>query len=533
MTVPPSRRTVVLCLLGITLLAAGLRWWVVAHAVMPSRDCLTFVRIALHLYDPPKSRVDPVRQLAGPADVLRETDQAPGYPYAILGTAAALGYDLRTATAEQMIFAAQLVSAVCGVLLTFPLFGVASRAFGPVVGLLAALWVQVLPVFVEVTSDGLSDGPFLLTAVAALWFACNVLNRRRWPGGLLHGGLAGVCVGAGYLVRPDSLIVGAAIGLTLLGTAAARWARRDGGWRVFLGGLAFLVGTAAVMAPYVAVIGKLTNKPSGQGMLDADATAPAVRVPFAAWWEGPAAGGAPKSVWAAAAVGAEALKTSHYLLPAFALIGLCQARRRWREPEIILMLLAVGLHLGALWYLAVTAGYVSQRHTLFSVVTAAVFAARALANAGDVERFLFRRGPKAFWAAAWAAVIVAIGLPRCFLPLHEDRAGHRAAGEWLAAHANPRHAVVDPFGWAEFYSGRTVRGWSTAHPDLPPLVYAVSEPNAATPHSRLPWLADAAKLAARGEIVFQYPADAPPDKVRVTVHRGPPLKKAEMAKQQP
>jgi len=522
---------VVLCLLGITLLAAGLRWWMVTHAVSPSRDCLVFVRIALQLYDPPKSRIDTVRQLDGPADVLRETDQAPGYPVAILGMATALGYDLRTATADQMVLAARLVSVVAALLLTFPLFGVAARLFGPVVGLMACFWFQILPVFVEITSDGLSDGLFLLTAAAALWFSLNVLDRPRWHSGLRHGFSAGVCVGAGYLVRPDSLIVGLTIGLTFLGTAVARWARKDRGLPVFLGGVGLMFGTALLMYPYVSVIGKLTNKPAMTE--EARVAPPAVAVPFAAWWNADKDDESPRRVWAVTAVGDELLKAGHYVLPCFAAAGLFWARRRLTDARVALPALLIAMHLGVLWYLAVRAGYVSQRHTMLSVMLGAVFAAWGWSCIGALASRLLRFGAPSFWAGAWVVIISASCISRDFRPMHTDRAGHREAGEWLASHANPHFSVVDPYGWAEFYSGRTVRGWSSAHPDRGPVVYTVFEPNPKTSHSRLPWLADAAKLAARGEIVFQYPADAPPDKVRVAVYRGPPLLQREMAKQLP
>ena len=67
----PNRRTILTALAVITLLSLGLRWRMVSHTVVPSRDCLVFVRIAMQLDDPPTSRFDPSRQLNGPAEVLR------------------------------------------------------------------------------------------------------------------------------------------------------------------------------------------------------------------------------------------------------------------------------------------------------------------------------------------------------------------------------------------------------------------------------------------------------------------------------
>ncbi|WP_020473986.1 glycosyltransferase family 39 protein [Zavarzinella formosa] len=543
MTFPPpptaSRRTVVLALFGITLLSIGLRWWMVAHTVVPSRDCLVFVRIAMQLYDPPTSKLPPFRQLDGPADVLRETDQPPGYPLAILGMAKMLGDDLSTVTADQMILAAQLVSLFSGVLLIFPMFGVASRVFGPVVGLLACLWYQVLPVFVEVTSDGLSDGLFLLTSVSALWFGLNVFDRVTWKGGLLHGLLAGVCVGAGYLVRPDSLIVGLAIGLMFAATSAARWIRRESGRVVFLGGIGVVVGTVLLMSPYVSIIGKITNKPAGQKLTDTidgdenkptyferHSQLPVVRIPFAAWWDPNTDGNGSRVVWGAKALGSEFLKGAHYLLPFFAILGIFLSRRRWTESPVLLLMLMLGLHMGVLWYLAVGVGYVSQRHTLLSVMVAAIFAASFLPAIGAWGVGILKRGSVRFWMGMWVLVILGSCLPRDFQKLHAERAGHREAGEWIRREGDSKYPVVDPFGWTEFYSGRTVRGWTTAT-NTGPFMYSVIEPNAKSHHSRLPWLELADKLAARGEIVFQYPADASPKDVKVAVYRSTPLKPGE------
>ena len=529
-----TRRTILTALAVITLLSLGLRWRMVTHTVVPSRDCLVFVRIAMQINDPPTSRFDPARQLSGPAEVLRETDQPPGYPLAILAMAKMHGLDLRSVSADQMVVSAQLVSLLAGVLLIFPMFAVASRVFGPFVALLACGWFQILPVCVEVTSDGLSDGLFLLTAITAIWFGQRALDCGTCKGGVVNGLLTGILVGVGYVVRPDSLIVGLAIGLLFAGACIHRWRCRLPARPLFLAGIALTVGTIALMSPYVATIGKLTNKPTGQGILeggpdektyfDRNSERPGVRLPFAAWWDANADGKGNKMVWGTKALASEFLKGGHYLLPILALTGIVLVRKRWTEASVLLLILPLALHLCVLWFMAGRVGYVSQRHTLLSVMIASIFAAVALPVIAVGVANRFNRGSSAAWLVIGVLVVAASCLPRDFHRLHVDRAGHREAGEWIRDQGNLEYPVVDPFGWTEFYSGRTVKGWTTAHPYKPPFIYAVLEPNAKSHHSRLPWLEPAQKLAEGGEMVFQFPADVPMDRIKIAVYRCPPLK---------
>jgi hypothetical protein len=55
--------------------------------------------------------------------------------------------------------------------------------------------------------------------------------------------------------------------------------------------------------------------------------------------------------------------------------------------------------------------------------------------------------------AAAMAVLILLGVALQSKPAHASRWGHRAAGRWLAAHADPGAAVLDTRGWAAFTSG--------------------------------------------------------------------------------
>jgi hypothetical protein len=113
--------------------------------------------------------------------------------------------------------------------------------------------------------------------------------------------------------------------------------------------------------------------------------------------------------------------------------------------------------------------------------------------------------------------------------LHAERAGHRAVGEWLRQNGDPAIEVIDPFGWAEWYAGRSLREWPVPKPYDGRPKYVVFEPNSKSPHSRLEWYEHAQKLLAdpawTPDVKCKYPKNATDDDVRVAVYLCTPVKK--------
>jgi hypothetical protein len=271
---------------------------------------------------------------------------------------------------------------------------------------------------------------------------------------------------------------------------------------------------------------------------------------LAAWYDPVAFKDQNKALWALKNLGAEYLKAAHYIVPAFGLIGLFALRRRLADPRLAMLLILCGLLAVLLWFLAWHIGYVSQRHTLLIVMVTCILAAagfhylaRLAIGAWQTEavsrrtvRFLEplagRGGGEAFvrgmrgvnpWmlVAIWVAIVMAVAVPRNFKSLHEERAGHKVAGLWMKEHVEDDWQIVDPFGWAEWYTGRTLRTIPNPDPSKGPGVYAVFEPNAKSPHSRLGYYEMARGLKERGPVVFQYPEGVPPDEIKVAVYRCP------------
>lgn len=541
-------------------MAVALRIVVIANTTLPSRDCIVFVRYALDLEDPPST-------MGSIIGVIKANEHPPGYPLAILAASKVVRQFTGGETVPTMALSAQIASALAGVLLTIPLYLLSRRLLDRNSAFAATAVFGVLPGFVEVTSDGISDGLFLLTAVTALWFAVRALRPADRRSARQNGFAAGVCCGLGSLVRPESHVVALSVGLTLIGIIAAVWLRRNRqagvGDRIrprIQAGLGLIAGWAIVALPYMALIGGVTNKPSGKALFEREpdptyfnsqSRAPAVHLPLAAWYDPVAFQGQNKALWAFKNLGAEYLKAAHYVVPAFGLIGLFALRRRLTDPRLAMLLLLCALLAALLWFLAWHIGYVSQRHTLLIVMVTCIFTAagfhylaRLAIGAWQTEavsrrtvRFLeplagrgggdaFVRGMRGVnpWmlVAIWVAIVMAVAVPRNFKSLHEERAGHKLAGLWMKDNVPPDWQIVDPFGWAEWYTGRTLRAIPNPDPSKCPGVYAVFEPNAKSPHSRLGYYEMAKNLVAPTNcavMVFQYPEGVPPDEIKVAVYR--------------
>src|SRR5262249_39597905 len=157
------------------------------------------------------------------------------------------------------------------------------------------------------------------------------------------------------------------------------------------------------------------------------------------------------------------------------------------------------LHVFALWRMMRFAGYVSTRHTLMLIVVGCVFAAVTL---WWVAGWGARLWPRWAWrprdaVGAITALLLVIGAVPLRNGRRQHRGGPKAAGLWLAQHAAPEDAILDPFEWAEFYSGRFNPVYSDA---VPPRLFVILE-TSDNRHSRLPRIPQAKALSVRGTLV--------------------------------
>lgn len=514
-------------LAGLAVVAVAVHGWLLTHTGVTARDSVGFARQALLLESPSAGAV-PGAAATGPrtvVDVLRESQHPPGYPVAVWVASVGVRAVVAKPLADQMLLATQVASLVAAVLLVFPTYWLGRVLFGKFEGFAAAVLFQILPVPAHLTSDGLTEAVYILTVSGSLLLGAKAV-RTPGVGAFL---LAGLASGAAYLVRPEGTLVGVAVGLVAVALGAARrWPRPLAAGRV----TALAVGFLVLALPYMLVIGKVTNKPSGMGLFPSlmgknpreqlikeghGAAKPAESpVLFAAWYE-PATDGS-KEVWVLKAFVKETLKAFYYVPAVLAVLGFCLVRKRLgAEPWLAVPLVFAGLTAALLLLLGWKGNYLSERHTLSVVYVGCLFAAVGVRELGRRIATLPTVGPvlgSTGGAGFVLAVLVAAALPAVLKPLHENRVGHVLAGRYLAEPGvlSDSDALIDPFDWAAFYSGRTLRT-IPADPGEPRVRWAVLEldkdGNPETPHSLTPRHAAALDVFRDrdnpAEIAFRWP----------------------------
>jgi 4-amino-4-deoxy-L-arabinose transferase-like glycosyltransferase len=415
--------------------AAGVQGWLLSHTEVAARDSIGYIRAAVQI------------RRGTWRDSLSKAEQHPGYPLAIAGVSSLLDRVQTGPESVRLQQAAQLTSALAGVLLVVPMFLLGRELFDRRVGFWTALLLQVLPPSGRVLADGLSEPLFLLLAAMAFYYAAVGLRRQR----AAPFALAGVWGGLAYLRRPDGAFIVAAAGVVLL----AVWVR--GFWlrsrREFLAcGLALAAGGLATGGPLVAVTGKITIKNTPRLILQetfgqAASVAPGVgsrvgtrRVPLASWW-GEGDGG--RRLWGVKALAAQFGQATQYVLWLPMVLGLWWFPPRLGSSAGAWVVLLVGLAVGACLYrVASGMGYLSDRHTLLIVMGLLYWAVAALLVVGEalgaalVRWVRARRPGLATWkggspaarGGVFVGVLALAILPRTLEPLHGNRAGFRNGG---------------------------------------------------------------------------------------------------------
>jgi hypothetical protein len=597
-------------LLSLVLFAAvAIRTWLVTHTEVMARDGVGLVHYARQLETEPWQ------------DVLRNNAHPPLYPLAILLVSLVLKPFWTAGLTSLMQLSAQLASGIAGILLLLPVYALGRRLFSTRVTFWSTLFVACLPAAARIMSDALTESVFLFFVALTLWLACRALDQRRLPWWLAVGASGGLA----YLARPEGAIALIAVGLVVV--VWQLW-RRDQSWIGLARQMSSLgAGAVLAMAPYMLIIGGITNKATGIDVLHAsacstpvfsrdtplsslgtvkeshtllpspplggrgqgeagnsrtgdgtsfsyaDISLPSIKTslhsplasgeesgvgedlfdcnrgmgrpglelfaaPMAVYWSdiknSPRLQRICWSVWAVASEIGRATNYSGWL-PGF--LGLYIFRRKFLEgPDSWLLPVLCGLQVLLLCRVAYVAGYVADRHVLLFLVCGAPWAVATVFAIGEaVARRLaplaarlallpksmrLRKG-HAVCGAILAGLIV-FPLPKTLEPLHSNRAGYHAAGQWLAQNANAADVIIDPFSWAEYYSGRTLREQRAAPADHRPSQYIVLGCSD-NEHVRLPLIPYAEELASQGETVFQWAPSRPGSRAEaVAVYRVAP-----------
>jgi hypothetical protein len=521
-------------LAALLLVAAAVHGWLIAHTALTARDSLGFARLALCFETPAAAPPHENGRAKNTFDHIREAEHPPGYPLAVWATSAVLKHISDKPVPERALRATQIASGLAATLLVVPAYLIGRMLFGRNTGFAAALLFQVLPVPAKITSDGLTEGVYLLATTCAIMLSVRAVRRPRISGFLL----CGLAIGASYLVRPEGLLVAAGPSAVALWLGLTRRWPRDAA----LGRLtALLIGIALVSVPYMAVIGKLTNKYTGKHYLNPleappgpiyrggpNATQREVSgTPlFAKWWNQERDAGKSRELWAIRAVAEETSKSANYVVWPLALFAVLALRRRFAaEPGLWVLVVLVVCNFTLLFYLAARAGYVSERHTVLLTLLACQFAAAGLpllaAGIGQLLPRIERLGIRVT-AAGLLVALIASSLPFALKPMHANREVHRHVGLWLAGRVTDQDVLLDPYCWAEWYAGRTLyrAGWN---PPVSRNTYFVleNEDVKGSPHSRLPELPAAKALLNHPtcRAVYHWPEDVPKERAEVVVYK--------------
>lgn len=428
---------IVLILMGSV---AGLLAWKSSRIAIVYADGLRYIR---------QARLIDQGSLAD--GLLRAVDH-PVYPVAITLAHRVIGGD----RPDDWQSAAQFVSVLSGILLVIPLYLVASEIFGGRVAWLSVLLCFLSPVVVNVLSDALSEGLFLVFWTWGLWTSLRFLREGRF--GWLPATLSMAV--AAYMTRPEGLLLPTAMALSLLSMPLLRsgnlnWPR----WWAAVG--AMVIGPALLLSPFLVYKGGLGTKPAIARILG---TAPrsgaeAVERNRPLDEDEPAT----RTYAVAAKAAFEAVRDAA-TIPGLVLglLGLVISRVWTQRPRQTLfaaiILSACAL---ALIRLHATGGYCSPRHALVPallILSASGLGLNSLLNALSIPgRWLgeadgrIRLGP-IFWVLALAGVALwnREGLTA---PVNQPFTAYKLAAHWLEDVRSPDEKVVDLTGWTQFYSG--------------------------------------------------------------------------------
>jgi hypothetical protein len=488
------------------ILAFGLRLAIIARTEVAARDSIGFIRYAFRLEREPLLAV------------LKESEQPPVYPATVFLVSWPVRAWRGDSDCDTMVLSCQLASAVMAALSIIPTILLGRELGGRRLGWIAAGFVLCLPTWLRLTSDGLSEGTYLFWLAMALWLGLCGLRRP----GIIIFAACGMTAGIAYLTRPEGLEVVVAVGGVLLARQLLA-ATRQPMTRVGPQLLALGCGLLVLAGPYVTIIGGLSNKNSVRGTIGEPVNDPNGLLPqygsaggplLLATWLHESGGLDPRLVWAAKAFGMETVRAFQYFGLGLVALGLIVARPRPGTGPARAALVAIGvLHALILCRMASLAGYLSERHTLLFVFIGSFPAAAAVLWLG---RFT-RRVPTTRLIAGLVVAGLLTAAPALAKPLHYNRAGHKAAGRWLAANATSDDAILDPFCWAEFYAGRLNPRVTT---DRPGRLFVILE-TGDNPHSRLPQIKNAKAKGALGEPVYHWPEDRSQDKAQVVVFAVP------------
>jgi hypothetical protein len=448
---------------AVVLFALVLHAIAISQTLLPAQDGLKFIRIASEFQTQPWDAV------------IRGSDAHPLYPALIAAAEPVVAWFTSPGPAAWRA-AAQIVAVIASVGLILPIYGITLLLFDRRIACMAAALAAVLPRAAELGHDTLSDSLGLVCTFLALWLGARALRRGDWR---IAAG-SGLVAGAGYLARPEVILVPCAIALAWL-VGCLREPRRRNFTRL-PALVTSLVCAFAVIGSYAAVKGEISEKlavrlSASLGSQHVKSRRPPQQLPRGLddprWDFSPKEEGERIPIHGAGnAVGRIIGKWWEELCWLFAVMtvwGL--ARQRYIRTlcldrdlddssaiECRLLVLFATIYVVALVRHSVLLGYLSGRHIMALVYISLPWAAAGsfVCARGIAVKLRWNESVRRRAAVLAGCVIVAASIVVQMQPSHLNhlsRSGHWAAGRWLAEHAGPSELVLDTRGWAKFVSG--------------------------------------------------------------------------------
>jgi hypothetical protein len=418
-------------LVSVAAVYIALQAGIIATAVCPARDGARYMTHALRLESEPWK------------DVFRTSVDHPGYPV-FLAAAFAVGRVAGLDSPRDRVLAAQAATSLAGLAFVLISFAVIRRLWGTAPAWAAAVSLTTLPrpawTFADVLSDPLH---------AALWMASTLaflraLDARAPRAAILPGFLAGLA----YWVRVDALVLVAA-GLSTFALLALE---KGSFRRSLLAGACFAASFGAALAPFVALLGRLSPKPVSEIFLLGSLPAEPERFVAAGASEIARAG------WSVLSSLAQEVQAVHLVTAA---IGLAAARRSLERREAVFLVAALAA--GGLVFLVIAgkAGYFAGRYLLpflplvigFGMAGVLRFSLLRAEGRRAAGRWVARR-PGGIGLAVAVAASLAVSLPSLLgRRLHENDDGVIRAASWVAARLAGADTVHDPRFFPTYLAG--------------------------------------------------------------------------------
>jgi len=244
----PLTRKHLLVLMGILVVCAGVRLWLIHRSDSTAKDGVIYLEMA--------SKWD-----SNPAEVAKNYDYPPGYPAAVAGVHRLVLLAGMADGHESWEWAGRAVSVVSSLSAMVAIYFLAGLTFNWHIAALTTLLFGIGRKWSCLGADALSDclaiSMQLWATVGALAVLSMLRRGVRWAPAVAAG--AGMLAGLGYLARPESLWVIFVACIVWLGRYVIR---RRNLWLTLASIVAMAAAAGAVAAPYMMTIGGLSNKKS-------------------------------------------------------------------------------------------------------------------------------------------------------------------------------------------------------------------------------------------------------------------------------